>query len=72
MIMLVELLTIGSRCGSASFLTSDSTGSGDSGTVISLTPQMLNHGVTQTYLIVNTSRRNSLTGIASNTLIAKN
>src|SRR6267143_1511981 len=69
-IALVERLTIGSRCGSASFLTRDSIGSGVSVTVydssITLRPtQTLNHGVTQTYLIVKTKRKKSLTGIAS-------
>ena len=75
-IALVERLTIGSRCGSASFFTRDSIGSGDSATVygsLFASPvQTLNHGVTQTYLIVNTKRKNSLTGIASKTLTAKN
>ena len=32
----------------------------------------MNHGVTQTYLIVKTSRRKSFTGIASKTVTAKN
>src|SRR5229473_4940710 len=83
-IALVEVLTIGSRCGSASFLTRDSIGSGmfdktsfeipspfGRGSIDKL-PQTLNHGVTQTYLIVKTSRRKSFTGIASKTLTAKN
>src|SRR5205085_7278355 len=34
--------------------------------------QMLNHGVTQTYLIVNTRRKISLIGNASSTVMAKN
>jgi hypothetical protein len=99
-IALVERLTIGSRCGSASFFTRVRIGSGDSATVydslfcppnfslsflrqshrqqidklkfVGHLRQTLNHGVTQTYLIVNTKRRNSLTGIASKTLTAKN
>jgi hypothetical protein len=33
---------------------------------------ILNQGVTQTYLIVSASRNTSFTGIASNTLTAKN
>ena len=32
----------------------------------------LNHGVTQTYLIVNTNLKISFTGIASSTVTAKN
>jgi hypothetical protein len=33
---------------------------------------MLNHGVTQTYLMVNANRKINLTGIANNTVTAKN
>src|SRR5688572_18105778 len=77
---LVERLTIGSFTGvSASLLTNDSPGAGESATVI-VPPhtqilsfsQMLNHGVTHTYLMVNASRKTSFTGNASSTLTAKN
>ncbi len=72
---LVERLTIGSCTGSSgSLFTNDSLVSGESATIdrSSALRQMLNQGVTQTYLIVKANRRISLTGIASNTLTAKN
>ena len=80
MMPLVERLTIGSCAGSlGSFFTSDSVGFrrvassvNQSSAFLNAIAQTLNQGVTHTYLIVNASRRISFTGIASNTLIAKN
>ena len=76
---LVERLTIGSFTGSSgSFFTSASLASVESATkghpsaLISIRCQILNQGVTQTYLIVRASLRISFTGIASSTLTAKN
>ena len=77
---LVERLTIGSCAGISGsfFTTNDSLGSVASATkghpfaLKSINYQILNQGVTQTYLIVNASLSISFTGIASNTLTAKN
>ncbi len=72
---LVERLTIGSGAGtSGSRFTNESAVSGESATSESFlrARQMLNQGVTQTYLIVSVSRRMSFTGKANKTLTAKN
>src|SRR5262245_51914120 len=74
--LLVERLTIGSCAGtgSGSFFINVSETSGESATSRSVLHacQILNHGVTHTYLIVIVNRNRSFTGIASSTLTAKN
>src|SRR5918994_1391787 len=70
---LVERLMMGSCAGgvSGSFFTNGPVLSVGSATRNTPPRQILNQGVTHTYLIVNTNRRISFTGIASKTVIAK-